>query len=173
MANGANTSEESLTQCIKSAIFWADKLPLYSAKMQGLDDRYAIITSLISVVTGLGAWGTIAASTKWWGQAVVGVMAFAAAVVGVIPKQKHYGECALKAAALSTDYGNVLFPLQNALAELKSVNPNAQAHSQEAVAAFNKVREAKNLLRPFPEELEKERHPTDTEQQKSAKKLGP
>jgi len=173
MANGANILEESVTECIESAAFWAPNLLLYSASMQGLDDQYAIITSLISVVTGLGAWGTIAASTKWWGQAVVGVMAFAAAFVGVIPKQMHYGECALKAAALSTEYGKLLEPLRNALAELKSANPSAQTHSHDAIAAFNDIRNKKNGLKPFPKDLEKRRHPTDTEQQKSAKKLGP
>ena len=156
MPEVANVSEQSLTECIVSAEFWATHLNLYSANMQALADRYAIITSLISAVTGLGAWGTIAASTKWWGQAVVGVMAFAAAIVALIPKQRGYGECALKAAPLSTEYGRVLGPLRNAQAELKSGNPNAQTHSQEAIAAFNDVRQKKNDLKPFPSELQKE-----------------
>ncbi|MFI5387675.1 MAG: hypothetical protein ACHQ50_16320 [Fimbriimonadales bacterium] len=123
--------------------------------MQLLADRYAISTSLISIVTGLGAWGTIAASTQWWGQAVVGLMAFAAAGMAVIPKVRGYSDCAIKASPLSTDYGRVLGDLEDALGELQSSNPNAQAHAREAVAAFEDIRTKKNALKPFPSELQK------------------
>jgi len=156
MPDDANISEQRLNGCIESAAFWATHLNLYADSMYALADKYAITTSLISVVTGLGAWGTIAASTKWWGQAVVGVMAFAAAAVGVIPKVRGYGECALKAAPLSTEYGTVLGVLEDALSELHSGHQNAQTHSREAIAAFNAVKEKKDALKPFPGELAKE-----------------
>ena len=169
MPDGANISEQRLKECIESAGFWASHLNLYSDSMQVLADRYAIITSLISAVTGLGAWGTIAASTKWWGQAVVGVMAFAAAGMAVIPKVRGYSECALKAAPLSTEYGSVLGGLEDALSELQSGNQNAQTHSREAIAAFEDAKKKKDALKPFPTELQKE---IDA-QRKAAGKPGP
>lgn len=169
MPDGANISEQRLKECLESAGFWANHLNLYSDSMQALADRYAISASLISAVTGLGAWGTIAASTKWWGQAAVGVMAFAAAGAAVIPKVRGYSDCALKAAPLSTEYGKVLGTLEDALNELRSGNPNAQTHAREAIAAFEDAKRKKDALKPFPRQLQEE----IDEQRKSAGKLGP
>ena len=166
----ANISEARLNGCIVSANFWAPKLNVYSADMQDLADRYAIIASLISAVTGLAAWGTIAASTKWWGQVLVGVMAFAAAVVAVIPKVRGYSDCALKAASLATEYGQVLGDLEDSLNELQSHDQNAQSHSQAAVGEFEKIREKKNNLRPFPKKLAKE---LDEKRKELEKQPGP
>src|ERR1035441_4115114 len=105
MPNGANISEARLTECIDSSRFWANHLNSYSDKMQALADGYAISASLISTITGLAAWGMIARTPKLWAQVLVGAMAFAAAVVAMVPKVKGYGECAVKAAPLSTEYG--------------------------------------------------------------------
>jgi hypothetical protein len=169
MPNGASISEGRLLECRVSADFWANHLGLYSDSMQVRADRYAIMTSLMSAVTGLGAWGTIAASTAWWGQAAVGVMAFAAAAVAVIPKVRGYSDCALKAAPLATEYGHVLGDLADALAELRSGNADAQSHSRLAVDTFDAVKKKKDALRPFPREPQKE----IDKQRKSAGQLGP
>ncbi len=150
----ANISDTRLNGCIESAEFWAAKLNVFSADMQDLADRYAIIASLISTVTGLAVWGTIAASR--WGQVLVGLMAFAAAAVAVIPKVRGYSECALKAAPLATEYGQVLGDLEDALKELQSRDQNAQSHSKTAIAEFEGIREKKNALKPFPKQLAKE-----------------
>jgi hypothetical protein len=83
-------------------------------------------------------------------------MAFAAAVVAVIPKVRGYGECAVKAAPLSTEYGKVLGDLEDALNELQSNNQNAQTHSRAAVDAFQGIKAKKDALKPFPSELEEE-----------------
>lgn len=154
MPNGANISQQRLMECIDSARFWANHLNSYSDKMQTLADRYAITASLISTITGLAAWGTIVASPKLWAQVLVGVMAFAAAVVAVIPKVRGYSECAVKAAPLSTEYGKVLGDLEDALGELQSSNQNAQTHSRQAVDAFQGIKAKKDSLKPFPRDLE-------------------
>ncbi len=156
MPNGVSISERRLMESIESARFWANHLNSYSDKMQTLADRYAITASLISTITGLAAWGSIAASPKLWAQVLVGVMAFAAAVVAVIPKVRGYGECAVKAAPLSTEYGKVLGDLEDALSELQSSNQSAQTHSRAAVDAFQAVKAKKDGLKPFPRKLEEE-----------------
>jgi hypothetical protein len=156
MPNGANISEARLTECIVSARFWANHLNSYSDKMQALADGYAISASLISTITGLAVWGMIAASPKLWAQVLVGAMAFAAAAVAVVPKVKGYGECAVKAAPLSTEYGKVLGDLEDALTELQSHNPSAQTDSRAAVDAFQVVKAKKDALKPFPRRLEEE-----------------
>ena len=156
MSNGADISQPRLTECIESARFWANNLNSYSDKMQSLADRYAITASLISTVTGLAAWGMIAASPKMWAQVLLGVLAFAAAAVALIPKVRGYGECAVKAAPLSTEYGKVLGDLQDALSELQSGSPKAQTDSRAAVDAFQKTKEKKDALKPFPRKLEVE-----------------
>jgi hypothetical protein len=81
-------------------------------------------------------------------------MAFAAAFVSVVPKVRGYGDCALKAAALSTDYGQVLGGLEDALTEVQEGKPSAQDHSKSAVEKFDEIRKRKNELRPFPKDLE-------------------
>ena len=87
---------------------------------------------------------------------MVGVMAFAAAGVAVVPKVRHYSECALNAAPLATEYGKVLGVLEDVLSEFRSGDPNVQTHAQEAIAKFDDIRTKKNALRPFPRDMEEE-----------------
>jgi len=152
----ASISEQRLTECIPDARFWANHLNSYSERMQSLADWYAIVATLISTITGLTAWKMVAASPKPWAQVLVAVMAFAAAVVAFIPKVKGYGDCAVKSAPLSTEYGKVYGDLLDALNDIRSGNPNAQFHAQAAVAAFQHAKEKKDALRPFPRKLEEE-----------------
>ena len=153
MPDGPDITVAQLEECIESARFWAGNLSSYADTMQGLADRYTIAASLISTITGLGVWGTIAASTKWWGQGAVSIMAFAAAGAAVIPKVRGYSECALNAAPLATEYGKVLGILEGALSELQSGNPNAQTHSRDAIGKFDDVRAKKNVLKPCPNKI--------------------
>ena len=57
MPDGANISERRLIECIVSARLWATHIKPYADKMQALADRYAIVASLISTITGLAALG--------------------------------------------------------------------------------------------------------------------
>ena len=153
MPDAANISEQNIIECIASARLWTIHISPYSAKMQTIADRYAIAASLLSTITGLAAWGTIAASPRLWAQVLVGLMAFAAAAVAVIPKVIGYSDCAVKAAPLSAEYGKVLGKLLNAQDELLSGNSNAQADSKEAIEEFDQIRARKQALKPFPTDV--------------------
>lgn len=154
MPDNANISERNIIECIVSARLWTTRIGPYSAKMQAIADRYTISASLISTITGLAAWGTIAGSPKLWAQILVGLMAFAAAAAAVIPKVIGYSDCAVNAAPLSTEYGKVLGKLLNALDELLAGAPNAQTHSQAAIDEFDEIRARKQALKPFPKDLQ-------------------
>jgi len=160
MQTTAHPTVTRLRDCQDSAKFWAENLGLYADEMASLADRYAIGAALISVVTGVAAWGTIAASTAWWGQAAVGVMAFTAAVVAIVPMTRGYGECAKAAAPLVTLYGNALGSLTDAIEGLEAnpADPDAHALAQKAIDAFQEVKKAKDALRPLPRRLQEQRN---------------
>jgi hypothetical protein len=126
--------------------------------MQRLADGYAIAAAVISTVTGLAAWGALAALSAWWAQVAVAVMATATAVVNVIPKVRGYADCAAKAAPLATEYGRSLGELQNAIEALKGHAPGAKVQALKALDRFQVVKEKKDGLRPLPAELEKLEH---------------
>jgi hypothetical protein len=156
MPDDPKISEQNLIECIVSARLWTTRIGPYSAKMQAITDRFAISAALISVITGLAAWGAIAASPRLWAQILVGVMAVATAAVTIIPKTVGYNECAFKAAPLSAEYGKVLGRLLNALDEFLSDDPNAQTHSRAAIDEFDEIRSRKQNLKPFPTDLQNE-----------------
>lgn|SRR5512143_574390 len=152
----AKVSEQRIIECVPNARFWAQHLNSYSERMQSLADWYAIVAATISTITGLAAWKMVSSSPKPWAQALVAVMAFAAAIVAFVPKVKGYGDCAIKAAPLSTEYGKVYGKLLDALDEIHSGDTNAQLHAQAAMDAFEHAKEKKDALRPFPRKLEEE-----------------
>ena len=152
----ADVSETTLLADIISAEYWTTHINLYSEKMQELADGYGIAASLISTITGLAAWMTIVTSPAWWAQFLVGLMAFAAAAVAIIPRVRHYSECAAAAAPLATGYADALTELQNALDEIHKNAANAQDHAREAVTGFRSVKAKKDALKPFPWKLEEE-----------------
>jgi hypothetical protein len=154
MPESEKISEQNLIECIVSARLWTTRLGPYSAKMQAMADRYAIVAALISVITGLTAWGSIAGSPKLWAQVLVGLMAFAAAAAAVIPRITGYSDCAVKAAPLSTEYGKVLGKLLNALDEMLSDSPDAQVHSRAFIDDFDETRARKQALKPFPTKVQ-------------------
>jgi hypothetical protein len=152
--DAAGYSQDGLNEYIESARFWADHIQLYSDGMQTLSDRYAIGAALISAFTGLAIWGTISSSPLFLAQAAPSTMAFCAAAAAIIPKIKGYGNCALNAAPLSTDYTHSLAELLNAQEAVKSGRPKAQLSARKAVAGFEAVKAKKDALRPYPRRLQ-------------------
>jgi hypothetical protein len=144
MPDGAKISEERLIECRASARLWASHLKEYSDKMQDHADRYTITATLISTITGLTAWGTIAASPRLWAQALVGLMAFATAAVAVIPKVKGYGDRALELASPASQYGKVLGGLLDATPGVVSDSPDGQAVLRAALSAFENTKNEKD-----------------------------
>lgn len=58
-------SESGVQACIISADFWSQELGIYGAEMRTRADRYAIFSSTLSFVTGLGVWPALEASAQW------------------------------------------------------------------------------------------------------------
>jgi len=156
MVNAANqpVSESRVRECEVSARFWAAEIGLYAQDMRKLADRYAIISALLSALTGLGVWSTLAASTQWPAVLVVSLVALAAAAVAVIPQVKGYGACAEAAASLGPRYGHVLGELNDALDRLHGGHSDGPSLALQAVKEFEEVKAAKDTLRPYPVKLQ-------------------
>jgi hypothetical protein len=97
-------SESRIEECKVSAKFWASEIELYAERMRGRADRYAVISALLSALTGLGVWSTLATSTQWPAVFAVSLVALIAAAVAIIPQIKGYGKCAEIAASLGPRY---------------------------------------------------------------------
>ena len=147
-------SESRVRECEVSARFWATEIGLYAERMRKRADRYAIISALLSTLTGLGVWSTLAASTQWPAVLVVSLVALAAAAVAVIPQVRGYGECAEAAASLGPRYGHVLGELRDALDMLHGGHPDGPSLARQAVKEFEEVKAAKDALRPYPADLQ-------------------
>jgi hypothetical protein len=149
-------SEARVKECEESARFWAKNLGFYAQTMRQRADNFAIISAILSGVTGLAVWTTIAASTKWPAILVVSLVSISSSIVGVIPQIKKYGECAESAACLAPRYGNVLGKLTDALATFH----NGHSHENELVEAvvkeFEAIKADKDKLKPLPTKLQAE-----------------
>jgi len=149
-------SESRARECEESARFWTTAIGPYAHRMRKRADNYAIIAALLSTLTGLGVWSTLAASTQWPAVLAVSIVALIAAAVTVVPQIKGYAACAEAVAGLGPRYGHVLGELMDALDMLRRGDSNALAPLRQAVDEFEKVRADKQALKPFPADLQKE-----------------
>jgi hypothetical protein len=143
-------SELRVLECIDSAEFWSTEIGPYAEDMRKRADFYAISSVVLSTITGLGVWSTLAGSTHWPAVLLVSLVALASAAVAAIPQIKGYGRCAEAAASLGPRYGHVLGELEDALAMLRNGHPDGSARASQALKEFEEVRTAKQNLRPFP-----------------------
>lgn len=147
-------SVERVKECKASAKFWTESLGSYAAKMDRRSDTYAIISVILSSLTGLAVWSTLAASTEVYAVAIVSAVAFTSAVVAAIPTIRGYSDCAKASRSLSTDYGDIYGDLCDALEALSSDKPSVHHEAQQTVALFEQIRERKQMLKPFPAKLQ-------------------
>jgi hypothetical protein len=156
MVNPLNpiVSETRVKECEVSARFWASEIGSYAQHMRELADRYAIVSALLSTLTGLGVWSILAASNRWPAVLAVSLVALAAAAVALIPKNKGFGACAEAAASLEPRYGHILGDLKDALELLKRDPAAGQALALQAVTDFEQVKAAKATLKPYPTALQ-------------------
>jgi hypothetical protein len=147
-------SESRLMECEISARFWAAEIGKYAQRMRKRADSFALLSALLSTLTGLGVWTTLASSTHWLAVLAVSVVALAAATSSLIPQIYGYGKCADAASALGPRYGNVLGDLMDALAMLKKDDPNAQSFAIQTVKEFEDIKAEKDALKPFPLDLQ-------------------
>jgi hypothetical protein len=117
-------------------------------------DRYAITAALLSTLTGLGVWSTLAASTDWWAVLIVSIVALAAAVAAIVPKAKGYVECAAVAAALAPRYSQVMGELQDAATWLEQAESGAHDRADAAVKKFEGIKSEKDSLKTLPSQLQ-------------------
>jgi hypothetical protein len=150
-------SIERVQKCVTSAEFWAPRIEVYGQSMRKRANFYAIVSALLSILTGLAVWTKVAASTEPLIVVIVAVVAFAAAAATAIPQIIGYGVCAGAATSLGPRYGHAQGELIDALAALKKDPDGAQAFARKAVEEFESVKAAKALLQPYPDKLEKER----------------
>jgi hypothetical protein len=149
-------SESRARECEESARFWTTAIGPYAHRMRKRADNYAITAALLSTLTGLGVWSTLAASTRWPAVLAVSIVALIAAAVTVIPQIKGYAACAEAAAALGPRYGHVLGELIDALEMLDRGHPDGPYCVRQAVKEFEEVRTDKQALKPYPADLQKE-----------------
>ena len=146
-------SESRVRECEVSARFWATEIGPYAERMRKRADHYAIISALLSALTGLGVWSTLVTSTQWLAVLAVSLVALFAAAVSVIPQIKRYGQCAGAATSLGPRYGHALGELMDALEMLRTGHSDGSSRARQAVELFEKVKAAKDSLRPYPAEL--------------------
>lgn len=139
------------------AAFWASALPKYAAGMQRLADRYAIASGMLSAVTGLGIWATIAASADARVQYLVSAVAFVAAVLALVPKQMGYADCASNCFDIAATYGKVEGDLATAAEKLAQNAPDALKAAEDARQRLEDVRARKEKLHPYPDKIQAER----------------
>jgi hypothetical protein len=152
-----DVSKSRVEECLDSAKFWTDEIGGYGQRMRERADFYAILSAILSAVTSLGVWSTVAASTRPIAIVAVSSIGVLAAVVAIIPTIKGYGGCAEKAAALAPEYAHVKGDLMDALTALHDDPKSGKVRANNAVKDFEKIKREKDALRPFPEDLEKKR----------------
>jgi len=148
-------SESRVLECKDSAQFWATELGPYAEEMRRRADFYAISSVVLSTITGLGVWSTLPGSTHWPAVLLVSLVALASAAAAAIPQIKAYGRCAEAAASLGVRYGHVMGELEDALEMLHNGHPGGSSRASDALKEFEEVRTAKQNLRPFPAEAQK------------------
>ena len=158
MDDEPQVSIEDIRDCVLSAAFWAGELPGYSRKIRTLSDGFAIAAAIISTLTGLTAWSQLSASSEVWVQGIVVVASLLAAATAITPKIRDYAACAVAAASLATRYGESLGDLRDALAMLENGNPGANEFAYRVRKDFQRVRQEKALLSPFPKTLQDKRN---------------
>ena len=148
---------ESLEACISSAQFWSGKIAIFGQRMRQKGERYKKVSVGLSSLTGLGVWGTLAASVAWPAIAVVSAASFGAAYLAGTSKRDEYERCAEAACSLGPRYSTALGELLDVRPLIGSADQNSVQIVRGAVARFQEVKKDKDFLKPFPAELQAER----------------
>ena len=147
---------ERVKACEFSAEFWAENIGLYANRIRKRGERFAIASTALSTISGLGVWATLNASTNWLAIFVVSIFAIASAVISMVPQIVGFGKCAESAASLAPRYGHVLGNLKAAVVMLQNNAEGAQPFATQVIKEFEEIKHIKDNLNPFPEALAKE-----------------
>jgi hypothetical protein len=128
-----------LEEMKRSASFWQSNLPIYAGEEQGKADRWDLIAGVLSILTGLAIWGTIAGDTGVLSQAAVGAVAFIAGVSAFMPTWGHYSDRALRAAGLGTKYGQAYGVTHRTILAAVAGSPAADGLAEQAHILFDEA----------------------------------
>jgi hypothetical protein len=156
-ATRAPVTSRTLQECEVSARFWAGALPGYAAKMRKTAATYSIIATALTLITGLGAWKTLAASTELWAIVMVSALSVALVLAIQIPQLIGYAQCAGASSVLAKRYGHSLGDLIDAMDLLKTGAPGADEVAEKVRRDFEAIREDKEDLQPYPADLQAQR----------------
>jgi hypothetical protein len=137
-------SDGRVTDCLKSARFWAEELPRYANRMQFWADFWAISAGLIAALTGLAIWPVLGESPTTTEKVVVSVGALLSATCALVPRVLNHGERAGAARELSSRYGSIIGLLEDLHHVSAEDYPDA---ALKAVTAFESTKEKKDALR--------------------------
>jgi hypothetical protein len=137
-------TKERVRECLKSATFWAEKLPLQADHFQHKADTWAIASGMLSVLTSLTIWVTLIESSTWYAQAIATAAAILAGAASLVPRIEKFGERSGEARALGTRYGAI----KGRLIDLEAVvdQPKYGEVARELVGEFEKIKSAKDQL---------------------------
>ncbi len=136
-------------QCLSSASYWANNLPLYANNLQRRADSWSTAAGLLGAVTGLAIWPLLVNSDSIWSRVAISVIALASAGCALVPRIKSYGEMAGQARELAARYG----PLVGSLIDAKKwmvENTAVDGVVRSIVADFESVKASKDSLRSLP-----------------------
>lgn len=135
-----------LDACRFSAAFWARELPKWGADLQQEANRAAVLSAVLSAVTGLAVWTTLSQSTQPFAQAVVCVVAFATALLTSLPKIFKWDDKIKAIPGIVGNYVADLGWLNRAAEEQAKNSAEAEVMIKEAMAAFRKNKQEKDAL---------------------------
>jgi hypothetical protein len=146
-----------ITECQKSAEFWAEILPFQADSLQRKADRWSIAAGLLAAIAGLAAWKLVADRSDWWAVALTSGLALSAAACALVPRIKNYGETAGLARELAARYGDANGTLTDVLAWVKAKHaagatqtPNETAAVLAVVKEFEVIKKSKDGMRYLP-----------------------
>ncbi|PWI17951.1 hypothetical protein DI272_30185 [Streptomyces sp. Act143] len=151
-------SPDTLAECEDSARFWGDELGPYGAQLQRRADYFAVASTMLSTLVGLSVWPLLTASTAWWAQAIVSLVALSAAFASAVPKYRNYAECASEIRILVREFQHEKGLFRDALRAIEEERTEkGQALAVTAHDLFEITHARKGELHPFPEELQERR----------------
>jgi hypothetical protein len=135
---------ERVSECFKSAVFWADRLPRYANWMQRRADFWAVFAGIVTAVTGLAIWPVLGDSPSTTDKLIVSAGALLGALCALVPRVMNYGERAGAARELTSRYGAVLGRLEDLHHSDVAKFPD---EARKAIAEFETIKTKKDELR--------------------------
>ena len=133
--DGPKVTLITIQEDIVTATYWGTALSVLSRRLQRKANGWAYLAATLATITGAAVWAEITSSPKWYAQAAVILMAWASAIVGLVPRFNHYSETATTLSSIASKYNTIIGPLWETAREAH--NPQFQRDAARVHAAFN------------------------------------